>query len=39
VIAVINNGMNLLGIDFFAQKIVLGCVILLAVLLDRLRHR
>ena len=38
-IAVINNGMNLLGIDPFAQKIVLGCVILLAVLLDRLRHR
>ncbi len=38
-IAVINNGMNLLGIDPFAQKIVLGCVILLAVLLDRLRQR
>ena len=38
-IAVINNGMNLLEIDPFAQKIVLGCVILLEVLLNKLRHR
>ena len=38
-IAVINNGMNLLGISPFAQKIVLGSVILMAVLLDRLRRR
>ena len=37
-IAVINNGMNLLGITPFAQKVVLGFVILVAVLLDRLRQ-
>ena len=35
VIAVIQNGMNLMGINPFSQKIVLGFVILLAVLLDR----
>jgi ABC-type xylose transport system permease subunit len=34
-----DRGKYLLGIDPFAQKIVLGCVILLAVLLDRLRQR
>jgi ribose transport system permease protein len=38
IIAVIQNGMNLLGIDSFTQRIMLGLVILGAVLLDRLRR-
>jgi ribose transport system permease protein len=37
IIAVIQNGMNLLGIESYTQKVVLGLVILVAVLLDRLR--
>ncbi|MGB8852748.1 MAG: ABC transporter permease [Pirellulales bacterium] len=39
VIAVIQNGMNLLNIESYTQKVVLGLVILGAVLVDRLRHR
>jgi ribose transport system permease protein len=39
IIAVIQNGMNLLGVDSYTQKIMLGLVILGAVLLDRLRRR
>jgi ribose transport system permease protein len=39
IIAVIQNGMNLAGIESYTQKIVLGLVILGAVLLDRLRRR
>ena len=39
VIAVIQNGMNLLGIESYTQRVVLGVVILAAVLLDRLRRR
>ena len=39
IIAVIQNGMNLAGIESYTQKIVLGLVILSAVLLDRLRRR
>ena len=39
VIAVIQNGMNLLGIESYTQRVVLGAVILGAVLLDRLRRR
>jgi len=39
VTAVINNGMNLLGIESYTQRVVLGLVILGAVLLDRLRRR
>jgi len=38
-IAVIQNGMNLLNVEPFMQKVVLGLVILGAVLLDRLRNR
>lgn len=38
VIAVIQNGMNLLGLRSWDQGIVLGVVIVLAVLLDRLKH-
>jgi ribose transport system permease protein len=37
-IATIQNGMNLLDISPFVQKIVLGMVILIAVLLDRWRQ-
>lgn len=38
IIAVIQNGMNLLGVGSHMQKIVLGGVILSAVLLDRLKQ-
>jgi ribose transport system permease protein len=37
VIAVIQNGMNLTGVESYTQKVVLGLVILGALLLDRLR--
>ena len=39
IIAVIQNGMNLMGIESYTQRVVLGLVILAAVLVDRLRHR
>lgn len=39
VIAVIQNGMNLVGIESYTQRVVLGAVILAAVLLDRVRRR
>jgi ribose transport system permease protein len=39
IIAVIQNGMNLTNIESYTQKVVLGLVILVAVLVDRLRHR
>lgn len=39
IIAVIKNGMNLINIDPFNQKIVLGAVLLAAVLLDQLKRR
>jgi ribose transport system permease protein len=38
IIAVIQNGMNLIGLESSNQRIVLGAVILGAVLLDRLRE-
>lgn len=37
IIAVIQNGMNLTGVESYTQKVVLGVLILGAVLLDRLR--
>jgi ribose transport system permease protein len=37
IISVIQNGMNLLGIESYTQQIVLGAVILAAVLLDKVR--
>jgi ribose transport system permease protein len=37
IISVIQNGMNLLGIESYTQHVVLGLVILGAVLLDRVR--
>jgi ribose transport system permease protein len=39
IIAVIQNGMNLTGVESYRQKIVLGLVILGAVLLDMLKKR
>ncbi len=39
IIAVIQNGMNLMDVESYTQKVVLGLVILAAVLLDRLKHR
>ncbi len=38
VIAVIRNGMNLMGINSDSQEIVLGAVLLLAVLLDHIKR-
>jgi ribose transport system permease protein len=37
IIAVIQNGMNLRGIESYTQQVVLGAVILGAVLLDKAR--
>jgi len=37
IISVIQNGMNLLGMESYTQQVVLGGVILGAVLLDKLR--
>jgi len=39
IIAVIQNGMNLTGVESYTQKVVLGLVILGAVLLDRLKKK
>jgi ribose transport system permease protein len=39
IIAVIQNGMNLTGVESYRQKVVLGLVILGAVLLDTLKRR
>ena len=39
IIAVIRNGMNLMNVESYSQKVVLGLVILGAVLLDTLRRR
>jgi ribose transport system permease protein len=38
IISVIQNGMNLVGIDSYTQQVVLGAVILGAVLLDKARN-
>ena len=39
IIAVIQNGMNLIGVQSYTQKVVLGLVLLAAVLLDVLKKR
>lgn len=39
IIAVIQNGMNLMNVESYTQKVVLGLVILGAVLLDHVRRR
>jgi ribose transport system permease protein len=38
-IAVLRNGLNLLNVNSYVQQVVVGVVILLAALLDRLRRR
>jgi ribose transport system permease protein len=38
-IAVIENGMNLMQLDSYVQKVVFGGILLFAVLIDRLRHK
>jgi ribose transport system permease protein len=38
-IAVVHNGMNLLGVTSHAQTVVLGSVLIAAVLLDRIKRR
>lgn len=38
IIAVIQNGMNLTGVESYTQQVVLGLVILGAVLLDKIKH-
>lgn len=38
VIAVINNGMNLLNISAYWQKVVIGAIIIIAVLSDTLQQ-
>jgi ribose transport system permease protein len=37
IISVIQNGMNLMGLESYTQQVVLGSIILAAVLLDKLR--
>ena len=39
IISVIQNGMNLMGLESYTQKVVLGLIILAAVLMDKLRGR
>ena len=39
IIGVIRNAMVLVRVSAFWQEVVIGCVIILAVLLDRMRHR
>ena len=39
IIAAIQNGMNLTGVETYTQKVVLGLVILGAVLFDRLKQQ
>jgi ribose transport system permease protein len=39
IVAVLNNGLTLMNVSFYWQLVVKGCVIILAVMLDRLRTR
>lgn len=39
IIAVIQNGMNLTNVESYTQKVVLGCVVLAAVMIDRVKRR
>ena len=39
IIAVIRNGMNLMGVESSSQSIVLGAVLLLAVMADQIKRR
>lgn len=37
-IGVLGNGLNILGINYFWQQVIIGAVIILAVLMDKVRH-
>ena len=39
IIEVINNGMNLMAISSNTQQIVLGCVILAAIIVDKIKKK
>jgi len=39
IIAVLRNGLNLLGVSSYIQQIVIGAVIILAVMLDTVRNK
>ncbi|MDG1890331.1 MAG: ABC transporter permease [Verrucomicrobiota bacterium] len=39
IIAVIQNGMNLMNIESYTQKVILGFVILVAVMLDKIKQK
>ena len=39
IMSVIRNGLNLLNVSSFLQQVIIGCVIILAVLVDSLKHR
>lgn len=39
IIAVIQNGLNMIGVESYVQKVVFGSLILVAVLLDKLKKR
>jgi predicted ABC-type sugar transport system permease subunit len=39
IIAVIQNGLNMAGVEPYDQMVVFGCLILAAVLLDLLKKR
>ncbi|MBX3443629.1 MAG: ABC transporter permease [Planctomyces sp.] len=39
IISVIQNGMNLMNVESYTKQVVMGCVILVAVLLDNLKRR
>jgi ribose transport system permease protein len=39
IIAVIQNGMNLMLVESYTQKVVFGCVILAAVVVDTIKKR
>lgn len=39
IIAVLNNGLTLMNVSYFWQLVVRGIVIIVAVLIERFRHR
>lgn len=39
IIAAMNNGMTLMGVSYFWQLVIKGCVIIIAVLIDKYRTR
>ena len=39
IMRVVANGCTKMGLETYVQEIITGCIIIVAVLLDRLRHR